>query len=196
MRWIRGLYDWVLGWANSPYSTLALFVIAFAESSFFPIPPDVLLIALAISLPSKSFRYALICTVGSVFGGMFGYLIGYKFFGTIGQAIVSFYGAERYYDRLQALYKEYDTLAVAIAGFTPIPYKVATITAGFFRLNFFRFTVASALSRAARFFLVAGLIRMFGPQIRAFIERYFEILTLVFFAALIGGFLLLRWLAG
>ena len=191
--WARRLYDWVLGWAGSPYSAWALFAIAFAESSFFPIPPDILLIALAVGLPLRAFRYALICSVGSVLGGAFGYFLGYQFFDTLGGAIVRFYAAEDQYLRIQKMYQQYDAFAVAVAGLTPIPYKVATITAGFFDVNFPRFLLASGVSRSLRFFLIGGLIRVFGPQIRSFIEKYFGILALIFLILLVAGFVVIEW---
>ena len=194
--WMRRLYDWVLGWAEHRYAVWALFVIAFAESSFFPIPPDLLLIALAVAIPAKAFRYAAVCTVGSVLGGLFGYLLGHQFFDLLGEPIVRLYSAEDQYARIQELYRRYDAFAVAVAGLTPIPYKVATITAGFFDVDLTRFIVASALSRSLRFFAIGTLIRMFGPPIRLFIEKYFEILSIVFLVLLVGGFVLLRWLAG
>ena len=192
-KWIRRLYDWVIGWADSPYSTWALFIIAFAESSFFPIPPDILLIALAVAIPLRAFRYAIICSVGSVLGGAFGYLIGYQFFDVIGEPIVRFYAVEGQYQQIQDWYQRYDAYAVALAGLTPIPYKVATITAGFFDVHFGRFVLASAVSRSARFLLIGGLIRVFGPQIRSFIEKYFEILTLIFLILLVAGFVFIGW---
>lgn len=192
-RWMRRLYDWVIGWADSPYSVWALFIIAFAESSFFPIPPDILLVALAVAIPLRAFRYALICSLGSVLGGVFGYLIGYQFFDVVGEPIVRFYAVEDQYERIQDLYQRYDAFAVAVAGLTPIPYKVATITAGFFDVNFPRFVLASAVSRSARFLLIGGLIRAFGPQIRSFIEKYFEILTLIFLILLVAGFVFIEW---
>ena len=194
--WMRRLYDWVLGWAEHRYAVWALFVIAFAESSFFPIPPDLLLIALAVAIPAKAFRYAAVCTVGSVLGGLFGYMLGHQFFDLLGEPIVRLYSAEDQYARIQELYRRYDAFAVAVAGLTPIPYKVATITAGFFDVDLTRFIVASALSRSLRFFAIGTLIRMFGPPIRLFIEKYFEILSIVFLVLLVGGFVLLRWLAG
>lgn len=194
--WLRRLYDWVLAWGNHRYSAWALFAIAFAESSFFPIPPDLLLIALAVALPRRAFRYAAICTAGSVLGGLFGYLLGYQFFDVIGGPIVSLYSAEDQYERIQELYQRYDAYAVAVAGLTPIPYKVATITAGFFQVDLTRFLLASALSRALRFFAVAALIRAFGPSIRTFIEKYFEILSILFVVLLVGGFLVFGWWAG
>lgn len=191
---LRRLYDWVLGWAESPYSSWALFAIAFAESSFFPIPPDILLIALAVAVPSRALRYAAITTFGSVLGGMFGYLIGREFFALIGEPIVRLYSAEGQYDQIAQLYQTYDAYAVAVAGLTPIPYKVATITAGFFGVDPFRFALASLASRSLRFFLLGGLIRAFGPQVKAFIDKYFDWLSILTLILLVGGFVVLGFL--
>jgi membrane protein YqaA with SNARE-associated domain len=191
---LRRLYDWVLHWAETPYGTWALFFLALAESSFFPIPPDVLLIALAISIPAKSFRYALVCTVGSLIGGVIGYLIGYQFMEIVGIQILEFYGLMAKFNAVGDLYNKYNALAVGIAGFTPIPYKVFTISAGAFGINFPIFLAASAVSRAARFFIVGWLIYKFGPGIRAFIDRYFNILAVVFVILLVGGFILIRYI--
>ena len=191
---LRRLYDWVLHWAETPYGSWALFLLAFAESSFFPVPPDVLLIALAISIPAKAFRYALICALGSLLGGVAGYVIGYQFMDLVGFRIVDFYGFAEQYHAVGDLYNRYNAWAVGIAGFTPIPYKVFTISAGAFKINFVIFLIASAISRSARFFLVGWLIYKFGPGIRMFIDRYFNILAFVFVALLIGGFILIKYL--
>ena len=188
---LRGLYDWVEHFAETPYGLWALFLLAFAESSFFPVPPDVLLIALAVSIPARALRYALVCSVGSVLGGMFGYLIGYQFMEFIGFGILNFYGLTDKYESMAELYNRYNAWAVGIAGFTPIPYKVFTISAGAFKINFLVFLLASVVSRSARFFLVAGLIYMFGEQIRTFIERYFNILAVLFVLLLVAGFILI-----
>jgi membrane protein YqaA with SNARE-associated domain len=186
------LYGWVLHWAKTPYGTWALFILAFSESSFFPIPPDVLLIALSVVLPKKSLRYALVCSVGSILGGCFGYLIGWQFMATVGDAIIRFYGLIDKYEYIQQLYSLYDAWVVGIAGFTPIPYKVFTITAGAFHINFAVFIIASAVSRSARFFIVGGLIYMFGPKIESFIERYFNPLAIAFVILLILGFVVIK----
>ena len=191
---LRRLYDWVLYWAETPYGSWALFILAFAESSFFPVPPDVLLIALAISIPAKAFRYALICSAGSVLGGIAGYVIGYQFMDLIGFRILNFYGLMDKYDIISDLYGRYNAWAVGIAGFTPVPYKVFTISAGAFKINFPVFLMASVVSRSARFFLVGWLIYKFGAGIRSFIDRYFNILAVVFVVLLIGGFILIKWL--
>ena len=191
---LRRLYHWVLHWAETPYGSWALFLLALAESSFFPVPPDVLLIALAISIPARSFRYALICSAGSVIGGMIGYLIGYQFMDLIGMKIVEFYGFTSQYAAVGDLYDRYNAWAVGIAGFTPIPYKVFTISAGAFKIDFLVFLIASAISRAARFFLVGWLIYRFGPGIKLFIDRYFNILAIVFTVLLVGGFIAIKYL--
>lgn len=191
---IRWLYDWVLSWAETPFGGWALFVLAFAESSFFPVPPDVLLIALAISIPAKSFKYAAIASFGSVSGGCFGYLIGLGCYEAIGRYIIGFYGIEESSQKVGKLYAENTFLAVAIAGFTPIPYKVFTIAAGLFRVNFPIFVLASLISRSARFFLVATLIYLVGPKAKTFIDRYFNLLTILFMLLLVLGFLILEWL--
>ncbi|MFV1977029.1 MAG: YqaA family protein, partial [Candidatus Scalindua sp.] len=187
------LYDWVLHWAETPYAVPALFILAFAESSFFPVPPDVLLITLAIAIPKKSFRYAGICTTGSVLGGMLGYVIGWKLMDMIGMPILTFYGVMEKYEYIQNLYIRYDAWAVGIAGFTPVPYKVFTIAAGAFKIDFLVFILASIAGRAGRFFLVAGFIYFFGPQIKSFIDKYFNLLTFIFFALLILGFVLIKY---
>ena len=188
----KKLYDWVLHWAETPYGSWALFLLAFSESSFFPIPPDVLLIALAVALPRKSMRFALICSIGSVLGGCFGYLIGWQFMNSLGVKIVSFYGLDDKVDYIGNLYRNYDAWAIGIAGFTPIPYKVFTIAAGMFKINFVVFVLASFISRSARFFLVGGLIYLFGPSIQRFIEKYFNILAVVFTILLIAGFVAIK----
>lgn len=191
---LRRLYDWVLHWAETPYGSWALFLFAFAESSFFPVPPDVLLIALAISIPARAFRYALICTTGSVMGGMAGYMIGMYFMDLVGLRILHFYDLMDTYATVGDFYKRYDALAVAVAGFTPIPYKVFTLSAGAFGINFPVFVLASTLSRAARFFLVGWLIYAFGTGIRSFIDRYFNALAILFTILLVGGFFIIKWL--
>lgn len=191
---LRRLYDWVLHWAETPYGAWALFLLAFCESSFFPIPPDVLLIALAVAIPRKSFKYALVCSAGSVIGGCFGYLIGWQFMASVGDRIIGFYGLSSKVAYIAALYNQYDAWAVGIAGFTPIPYKVFTIAAGFFKINFSVFVLASLVSRSARFFLVGGLIYVFGPKIQGFIEKYFNILAIAFTVLLVLGFVVVKYL--
>lgn len=190
--WIRRLYDWVLSWADSRYGSAALGAVSFAESSFFPIPPDVLLMALALGARKQAFRFALICSVASVLGGLFGYLIGATAFETVGQPIIEFYGAGDKYTEIGQLYEQHGFWIVFAAGFTPIPYKVITIAAGVFEISLLPFVVASLVSRSARFFLVAGLIYAFGEPVKKLIDRWFNVLTVVFTVLLVGGFVLLK----
>lgn len=191
---LRSLYDWTMEWLQTPYGVLVLFLVAVAESSFFPIPPDVFLMALCISMPRKSFRFAGICAVGSVVGGIIGYGLGFWFMDAIGSRIIEIYGLADKYQVVQDLYREYDAWAVGVAGFTPLPYKVFTITAGAFRIDFPTFVIVSFFSRSARFVLVAGLIYRYGAPIRGFIERYLNILTMLFVVLLVTGFVLIKWL--
>jgi membrane protein YqaA with SNARE-associated domain len=172
---------------------MALFVIAFAESSFFPIPPDVLLMALALGKTQTAFRFALICSVGSVLGGLAGYCIGWQLMEAVGQPILELYNVQDKFAQVQQQFLEYGGWAVAIAGFTPIPYKVFTIASGAAQLSLPTFLLASVLSRSARFFLVSGLIYYFGPRIKAFIDKYFNILTIVFTVLILLGFLVIGW---
>ncbi len=190
--WFRQVYDRCMLWVQSPSGVWALFFLALAESSFFPIPPDVFLIVLCIAAPPKSFRYAAICAAGSVIGGVIGYGLGMGFMDTIGVKILEWYGLHDKYAVVQELYRKYDALAVGAAGFTPLPYKLFTITAGAFKINFVTFTLVSLLSRSARFFLVAAFIYKFGAPVRHFIERYLNLLTILFFILLIGGFLVVK----
>ncbi len=194
MNIVRRLYDWVLSWAHSKYGVPALFVLSFAESSFFPIPPDVLLMALAISRPKKSFYYAFVCTVASVLGGMLGYLIGMEFIDVVGYKILNFYNLQYEYDVVGKLYEQNAFWAVFTAGLTPIPYKLFTIAGGAFKIDFIVFVVASAFGRASRFFMVAALIYFFGPPIRTFIDKYFNLMVVVFTVLLIGGFIVIKYL--
>jgi len=192
MTLIRKLYNWVLHWATTRYAIPVLFVISFVESSFFPIPPDILLIAMVIAAPAGWVRLALICSIGSVLGGMFGYLIGYQFMDLIGNRIVEFYHFQEKWGKIGVLYDKYDVWAVIVAGFTPLPYKVFTLSAGAFKINFSTFVLASAVSRAARFFLVAALLYKFGPPFKVLIEKYFNLFTIIFSFLLVFGFFLLK----
>jgi len=190
--WVRQIYDRSLLWVQSPSGVWALFFLAIAESSFFPIPPDIFLMVLCISVPRRSFRYAAICAAGSVIGGAIGYGLGMGFMDTIGMKILAWYGLHDKYEVVQNLYQQYDALAVGAAGFTPLPYKLFTITAGAFKINFATFILVSLVARSARFFLVAAFIYKFGAPVRHFIERYFNLLSILFFILLVGGFLVVK----
>jgi membrane protein YqaA with SNARE-associated domain len=194
-RWLRALYDWTMHWSETPQSLVALFLIALAESSVFPIPPDVLLIAIVAARPPAWLRAAAICAIGSVIGAAVGYVIGQAFMATVGEPIVEFYGARRHWDTVVEMYTgEWGVWFLAAAAFTPIPFKVATIAAGATGMAFWPFIVVSAIGRSARFFLVATILRLFGAPVRRILERHFDLAALIFFVLLIGGFLVLRWL--
>lgn len=193
-RWIRGLYDWTMRWADSPQSMTALFLIAVAESSVFPIPPDVLLIAMVAANPHHWLRAGALCTIGSVIGAVIGYYIGSAFMVAVGQPIVDFYQAQGAWDKVVELYRgTWGVWFLAAAAFTPIPYKVATIAAGATGMAFWPFVVVSILGRGARFFLVSAILRVFGARVRATIERHFDLAALLFLVLLLGGFLVLRY---
>lgn len=180
------LLHWVESFAATPYGDWALFVIAFAESSFFPIPPDVLLIALCLGRPESSLWFALLCTVGSVTGGMLGYGIG--FYG--GRPLLKRLFNSRKIGAVESLYDRFNAWATGIAGLTPLPYKIFTIAGGVFAINFKIFVVASIAARSLRFFAVAGLMYLYGEPVKAFIERYLNVLSVAFVVILIGGYLL------
>ena len=190
MGFLRKIYDWVMRCAPSPYALLALNLLSFSESSFFPIPPDPLLIAMSLAKPKRALWYALWCSVSSVLGGVLGYVIG-AFLWSVTKdfffAYVPGFTPEGF-AKVEALYLKYSFWCVFAAGFTPIPYKIFTIASGVFGMAFWPFVLASAISRSARFFLVAGLIRIFGERIKQFIDKYFNILTIAFLVLLIGFF--------
>lgn len=191
---IRKLYFWTIHWAATKYATPALILLSFAESSFFPIPPDVLLIALCFSRPKRWFPLALVCTAASVLGGAAGYYIGWGLWEGVGQPIVAFYHGEPVMAKVQNWYDVYGFLGVIIAAVTPIPYKVFTIASGVFKFDFVQFMLASLIGRGFRFFLVAGLIGTLGEKIRPFIEERLEILLGVLTVLGVGGFVLLKFL--
>ena len=193
---LRRLYDWVLHWAETPYGAPALFLLAVAESSFFPIPPDPLLVALCLGVPSRSMRFAATATLASVVGGVIGYGIGAGAWSLMQDWFFAYVPgvSPESFANVQALYDRYDFWAVFFAGLTPIPYKVFTLSSGVFGINFPVFVLASVLSRGLRFFVVAGLIYRFGQPITRFIDRYFNLLALVFSVLLVGGFFLLEFL--
>lgn len=192
-RWLRACYDWTIRWAETPQALMALGTIALVESSVFPIPPDVLLIAIVAARPGWWIRAAAVCSLGSVAGAAVGYAIGAAAMATLGQPIVDFYGAQRHWDRVVALYQgEWGVWFMGAAAFTPIPFKVATIAAGATAMPLAPFLTVSAAGRAGRFFLVAALLRVLGPPARRAIERHFDLAALTFFLLLLGGFAALR----
>lgn len=192
----RRLYDWGLSWAQTPYGVPALFAISFAESSFFPLPPDVLLLALGVARPKRAFWYAGVCSVASVLGGLLGYVIGFFAWEASRELFFNYVPgfSREAFAQVQSLYNEYGFLAVTIAGFTPIPYKIFTIASGVFGMNVPLFVLASGFSRSARFFLEGALLYRFGARIQQILDRYFNLITIAFVVLLVGGFALVRFL--
>ena len=196
MKLLRRLYDWVLHWAETPYGVPALFLLAMAESSFFPIPPDPLLIALCLAAAKKSLKFAAVATLASVVGGIIGYGIGAGAWPMVDDWFFTYVPgvSPESFTRIQGWYDRWDFWAIFLAGLTPIPYKVFTLSAGVFSINFWVFVVASAVSRGLRFFIVAGLIYRFGPPIAAFIDKYFDRLAIAFGVLLVLGFVAIEFL--
>lgn len=190
---LRKTYDHVIALSERPSAPLWLFGIAFAEASFFPIPPDVLLIPLALAQPRKAFWFAAISTLGSVLGGALGYAIGFLLLAKLAQPIIHFYHYEAAFTAFQAKFAEYGVLVILIKGLTPIPYKIVTIAAGAAAFNFWLFMGASLATRGGRFFLEALLLRYFGEPARRFIEKRLGFITVLIAAGIIGGFLILKF---
>lgn len=198
---LKKMYDWVLKWAETPYGPIALFILAFIEAVFFPVPPDVLLIALALGCITKAFRFALYCTIGSVSGALVGYAVGH--FAWI-SADGNFTGFANFFfnnipgfsidlfNNIKTLFNQWDFWVIFTAGLTPVPYKVFTITSGVFDINLLMFFIASLVSRGARFFLIAWLIWKYGPGMKLFLKKYFNLLVLGFTACLIGGIVIVK----
>ena len=192
----RELYQWVIHWSETPHARTALLLIAFAESSFFPVPPDVLLIAMGVGAPHRAIGFAGICLVGSVAGGMAGYGIGLVFWSALSSwfyAYVPGFSPE-VFEKVSTLYNENAFWAVFAAGFSPIPYKVFTLAAGVTQINFATFVVASILSRGLRFLLIGGALRLFGAPIKELLEKYFDLFSILFLVLLLGGFVLIKFI--
>ncbi len=191
---LHRLYMRTLALAASPRALWWLAAVALAESSFFPIPPDALLIPMALARPDRAWRFAAVCTVASVVGGALGYLIGYAVFDQLARPLINFYGYGDRFAAFQDLYARYGLWVILIKGLTPIPYKIVTIASGAAKFNFTVFMLASAATRGARFFIVAALLHFFGTPMRDFIERRLTLVTSLFAAGLVGGFLALKLL--
>ncbi|MBL8698940.1 MAG: DedA family protein [Alphaproteobacteria bacterium] len=191
---IRALYDWTMRQAGSADAPKALAVVAFAESSFFPIPPDVLLVPMVLADRARAWFFAGLCTVASVVGGLGGYAIGFYFFETVGRWVIEFYGLQKGFETFKAAYADWGLWIILIKGLTPIPFKVVTIASGAASFDLVVFTLASIVTRGARFYMVAALIRRFGAPIREFIERRLTLVTTVFAVCLVGGFVVIRYL--
>jgi len=192
---IRALYDWTLRLAAKPRANYALGAVSFADSSFFPVPPDILLIPMVIANRRRAWRLALICTLTSVLGAIAGYVIGAALFEQVARPILALYGYSERFAEFAITYNEYGAWIVLIAGLTPFPFKVVTIASGATSLDFVSFVLLCTLARGTRFYLVAGLLYAFGPPIRDFIERRLGLVFVVLLVLLIGGFAAIRYFA-
>jgi len=192
MNYLRRLYDWILHWAETKYGVPALFLLALAESSFFPIPPDILLIPMILAKRLQAWFYALICTLSSVAGGICGYTIGYLFYTSIGSIITNAYGLTNSFDVFQCYYNQYGIWIVLGAGFTPFPFKVITIASGMFNLNIVLFVIIATIARGLRFYLIASLLFIYGNVIKNLIDKYFNLMVTLFFILLVGFVFLLK----
>lgn len=191
---LRRLYEWVMRMAESPQAVKWLALVSFAESSFFPVPPDAMLVPMVLARPQQAWRIAAVCSIASVVGGFFGYAIGYFLWESIGRTIVDFYGYQAAFERFRDEFQHWGLWIILIKGMTPIPYKIVTIASGVAHFDLVVFGLASLVTRAARFFLVAALLRFFGPPVRVFIERYLTWVTTGFVAAVIAGFIVIGYL--
>ena len=194
MKIFRSLYDWTLNKASHKKASWFLVLVSFAESSFFPIPPDILLIPMILAKRLKAWFYALICTLSSVAGGLVGYAIGIFFYASIGSAIVEIYGLSDSFNLFEDYYKQYGSWIVLGAGFTPFPFKFITIASGVFNLNIFLFVIVAIIARGLRFYLIATLLFIFGNTIKNLIDKYFNLLVSLFFILLIGSILIIKLL--
>ncbi|MFO1072659.1 MAG: YqaA family protein [Geminicoccaceae bacterium] len=191
---LRRTYDWMMAQASGPHAERALAVVAFLESSIFPVPPDAMLVPMVLARPQQAWRIALVATAASVVGGLFGYAIGHFLFETLGAWIIQLYGLGDKFDAFRATWNEWGVWIILIKGLTPIPYKLVTIASGLAGFNIWVFLLASILTRGARFFLVAALLRYFGTPIRSFIEQRLTLVTTGFAALIVLGFVALRYL--
>lgn len=191
---LRRLYDWTLSLAARPSAPYALAAVSFAESSFFPVPPDVMLVPMMLARPDKVWSYALICTIASVLGGIVGYVIGIALFDTVGSWVFHVYGLTDGAEAFRAAYAEYGHWVILLKGLTPIPYKLVTITSGFAGYSLFWFIVLSIITRGARFFLIALLMGRYGGRIKAIIDNHFNLVATLAVIAFIGGFVAFKFL--
>ena len=189
---VRKIYDWIIGLSGGKHALACLFAISFIESSFFPIPPDIMLIPMILATPRKAWKIAGVCTVASVIGAYLGYIIGVYFFQLIAEPLLNFYGYLEKFNDFKKLYEEYGAWIVFGAGITPFPYKIITIASGVVHLNLLIFTVASIIARGLRFFVIAWLLKTYGEKMRTFIEKNLGWLSILFLILLIGGFMLIK----
>ena len=190
---IRKIYDWIIRLSGNNNALIWLFIISFVESSFFPIPPDIMLIPMILATPKKAWKIAGVCTLASVIGAYLGYILGVYFFQLIAEPLLNFYGYLEKFNEFKKLYEEYGAWIVFGAGITPFPYKIITIASGVVHLNLAVFTVASVIARGLRFFLIAWLLKTYGEKMRIFIEKNLGWLSVLFLLLLFGGFLLIKF---
>jgi membrane protein YqaA with SNARE-associated domain len=191
---LRRLYDWCIGLAEKPNAKWALGAVSFAESSFFPIPPDAMLIPMALARPDRAYVYAAWCTVASVLGGILGYFIGAVLYDSLGSWVIQLYGYGTRVEEFRTAYAQWGAWIILLKGLTPIPYKLVTITSGFAGYNLFLFILFSVITRGARFFILAFLLHRYGPQAREIIEKRLGLWTGLFAAGLVGGAIIVVWL--
>lgn len=191
---IRRLYDWCIAAADKPYATWLMGFVSFVESSFFPVPPDVMLIPMSLARPDRAWFYATVCTVTSVAGGLLGYFIGAVLYDSVGLWLIQLYGYGNKVEAFRQAYAEWGAWIILIKGVTPIPYKIVTIASGAFHFDLIKFSIASVICRSLRFFMLAALLWAFGEPIRAFIEGRLALLTTIFVVVLVGGFVAVRYL--
>ena len=194
MNILRKLYDWTIEKSKSPKAVWFLSLVSFTESSIFPIPPDIILIPMIIAKRINAFFYALVCTISSVIGGVIGYCIGFFFFNSLGSLIINYYGLQNQFANFDQYYQLYGIWIVLGAGFTPFPFKFITIASGFFGFNIFVFIVASLIARGLRFYILAFLLKIFGQSIEKLIDKYFNLLAILFFILLISFILIIKFL--
>ncbi len=190
----RNLYDWTMRQAAGKHAAPALAVVSFAESSFFPIPPDVMLIPMVLARPERAWWIATICTLSSVMGGFLGYAIGFYLFATLGRLIIDFYHLQSGFEAYREMFADYGLWIILIKGLTPIPYKLITIASGVFKFDFLVFTLASIATRGVRFFGVSALLWQYGAPIREFIDKRLSILGYAFLVLLVGGFVVVKFI--
>ena len=194
MNILRKTYDWTIEKSKSPKAVWFLSLVSFTESSIFPIPPDIILIPMIIAKRINAFFYALVCTISSVIGGIIGYCIGFFFFNSLGILIINYYGLQNQFNNFEQYYQLFGIWLVLGAGFTPFPFKFITIASGVFNLNILLFIITAVVARGLRFYLIAGLLFVFGEKIKVLIDKYFNILAILFFILLIGSVLLIKFI--
>jgi membrane protein YqaA with SNARE-associated domain len=190
----RAMYDWVLRMAHHRHALRSLALVSFAESSFFPIPPDAMLVPMVLARRDRAYTIAAVCTAASILGAMLGYAIGYFLWDSVGQWLVQLYHMESKVEALRGGYEQYGAAIILLKGLTPIPFKLVTLASGFFAYNFPLFVILATITRAGRFFVIAALLKRFGEPVQAFIEKRLSLIAWLFLIALIGGFALLAYL--